>query len=86
MTRSERERLVLVSRFFTEIGIYESDTAKPANSEEDQPMQVNVASNSNSQLEKVQKHLPITAEALNTPVDIIPSSAFNNIFKTQESY
>ena len=42
MTRSERERLALVSRFFTEIGI--SNTVKPANSEEDRPMQVNVAS------------------------------------------
>ena len=57
---------------------------KPANSEEDQPMQVNVASNSNSQLEKVQRHLPITAEALNIPVDIIPPSTLNNIFKKAE--
>ena len=46
MTRSERERLALVTRFFTEIGI--SNTVKPANGEEDRHMQVNVASNSNS--------------------------------------
>ena len=38
MTRSERERLTLVSGFFTEIGICKSNTVKSANSEEDQPM------------------------------------------------
>ena len=47
-------------------------------------MQINVASNSNSQLEKVQRYLPITAEALNIPVDIIPPSTLNNIFKKTE--
>ena len=82
MTRSERERLALVSRFSTEIG--KSNTVKPANSEGDRPMQVNVASDSKSQLEKVQRHLPITAEALNIPVDIIPSSPLNNIFEKAE--
>ena len=47
-------------------------------------MLVNVASNSNSQLEKVQRNLPITAEAVNIPVDIIPPSTLNNIFKKAE--
>ena len=74
MARSECERLALVSRFFTEVGIYKSNTGKPANREEDRPMQVNVASNSNRQLEKVQRHLPITAEVLNIPIDVIPPS------------
>ena len=74
MIRSERERLALVPRFFTEIGICESNTGKPANREEDQHMQANVASNSNSRLEKVQRDLPIKAELLNIPVDIIPPS------------
>ena len=38
-------------------------------------MQVNVPSNSNRQLEKVQRHLAITAEVLNIPVDIISPSS-----------
>ena len=41
MTRSERERLALVSRFFTGI----SNTVKPANSEENRPMQVKISVN-----------------------------------------
>lgn len=41
MTRSERERLALVSRFFTGI----SKTVKPANSEENRPMQVKISVN-----------------------------------------
>ena len=47
-------------------------------------MQINVASNSNSQLEKVQRYLLITAEALNTPADITPPSTLNNILKKTE--
>ena len=74
MIRSEPEKLALVPRFFTEIGICESNTGKPANREEDQHIQVNVASNSNSRLEKVQRDLPIKAELLNIPADIIPPS------------
>lgn len=54
---------------------------KPANNEEDRPMQVNVASNSNSQLKKVQRHLPKIAKALNNDVDIIPPYALHNIFR-----
>ena len=44
-------------------------------------MQVNVASNSNSQLKKVQRHLPKIAKALNNDVHIIPPSTLHNIFR-----
>ena len=47
-------------------------------------MQKKIASTSSSLLEKVQIHLPITAEVLNIPVDIIPPSTLNNIFKKPE--
>lgn len=54
---------------------------KPANNEEDRTIQVNVASNSNSKLNKVQRHLPKIAKALNNDVDIIPPSTLHNIFR-----
>ena len=84
MTRSEREGLALVSRFFSTIGICKSNIVKPANCEEDQAMQVNVTSSSSTLLEKIQRPIQLTAEALNNPLDIILLSTLNNIFKKTE--
>ena len=47
-------------------------------------MEKKIANTSSNLLEKVQIHLPITAEVLNISVDIIPPSTLNNIFKKPE--
>ena len=56
-------------------------TVKSTNSEEGPPMLVNVAHKSNSLLGEVERHLPITTEVLNIPVDVNPPY-LGNIFNT----